>query len=47
LSTQSFKYLKNDKEGIYGFKDFEINRIRSGAVEKNIEIIIGKIKNKR
>ena len=36
------EYLKNNKEGIHGSKDFEINKIGSGAVEKNIEIIIGR-----
>ncbi len=36
------EYLKNNKEGIYGSKDFEINKVGSGAVEKNIEIIIGR-----
>jgi len=36
------EYLKNNREGIYGSKGFEINKIGSGAVEKNIEIIIGR-----
>lgn len=36
------EYLKNNKEGIYGSKDFEISKVGSGAVEKNIEIIIGR-----
>ncbi|RLB74183.1 MAG: hypothetical protein DRH15_15665 [Deltaproteobacteria bacterium] len=36
------EYLKNNKEGIYGSKDFEINKVGSGAIEKNIEIMIGR-----
>jgi hypothetical protein len=37
------EYLKSNKEGIYGSKDFKINKVGSGAVEKNnIEIIIGR-----
>jgi len=40
------EYFKNNKEGIYGSKEFRINKVDSGAAEKNIEIIIGKIKSK-
>ena len=36
------EYLKNNEEGIYGSKDFGINKVGSGAVEKNVEIIIGR-----
>jgi hypothetical protein len=36
------EYLKNNKEGIYGSKDFPLHKVGSGAVEKNIEIIIGR-----
>jgi hypothetical protein len=36
------EYLKSNKEGIYGSEDFKINKVGSGAVEKNIEIIIGR-----
>ncbi len=36
------EYLKNNREGIYGSKDFAIKKVGSGAVEKNIEIIIGR-----
>jgi hypothetical protein len=36
------EYLKNNKEGIYGSKELGIDKVGSGAVEKNIEIIIGR-----
>ena len=39
------EYL-NNTEGIYGSKDLEINKVGSGAVEKNIEIMIGRKQNK-
>ena len=36
------EYLRNNLRGIYGSKDFPLHRVGSGAIEKNIEIIIGR-----
>jgi hypothetical protein len=43
-TLEDFVFLEKEtkKEGIIGFKDFKINKAGIGAVEKNIEIIIGR-----